>query len=59
MAADGYFVSPRMEALAEVLDTKFQFSINHMTTKWDFHVVGLDKRVEVAFFLIKIANYVF
>ena len=44
---DGYFMSPRANALPEVLDAKFQFSIGHMVTQWDYHVIGLDQHQEV------------
>lgn len=44
---EGYFMSPRNDALPEVLDTKFQFSMDHMATKWDYHVVDLDEKLEV------------
>ena len=44
---DGYFMSPRANALPEVLDAKFQFALNHMATQWEYHVIGLDQRFEV------------
>ena len=44
---DGYFMSPRANALPEVLDTKFQFSMTHMATQWEYHVVEMDQRIEV------------
>ena len=46
---DGYFMSPRNGALPEVLDAKFQFSLGHMVTHWDYHVVDLDYNEEVSF----------